>query len=562
MKIIFLAWAVLIAGRLFYLQIIVHDRYTQQAEKQRFDRRVIEGDRGKIFLKDLKIPDKYYPLATNIEFYTVAVSPKQVQAENQAEFIGALGSFLDVSTTTISEKIEKKDDVYEVIKRNVSGKTANAISSSTLKGVILERELGRFYPEKEDGAHLSGFVGFKGSKRIGQYGLEAYYEDALGGEEGTLEAEFDAGGRIITTGSKYVKEPETGSDIYLTVDRTIQFFACDKLKSAVKKHGATSGSVIIMDPFSGRILAMCNYPTFDPNEYSKVKNISLYVNPSVSYTYEPGSVFKPITMAGALNEGVIDSETQYHDTGSVKIGPYVIKNSDLKAHGVRTMTQVLEDSLNTGAIFAVRNLGAAKFRKYVSDFGFGGTTGIDTSSEVSGDISSLDKPSEIYSATASFGQGIAVTSIQMLTAYAAIANGGYVLRPFIVDSIRGKDGIELKKPKILRQIISGQTASKLSAMLVSVVEKGHGARAQVKGYYVAGKTGTAQVPLPGGGYDPNRSIGSFIGFAPLKNPKFVMLAKVDDPKDVRFAESTAAPLFGEIAKFLLDYLEVPPERKL
>lgn len=549
----------ILVGRLFYLQVLQHDRYAQAAEKQHFNTRYVQGQRGTIFLKDFKVKNTYYPLATNRELFTVAVSPKIVtDVEGVTK---ALTEVLGASTSTVADKLAKKDDSYEVIKKSVDSDTVDALKARGLAGLIYDKEVGRYYPEKEIGAHVSGFLGFSGDTRVGQYGLESYYEKDLRGEQGILDAEFDTGGRLIITQAGDVKEPAAGSDLYTTIDRTIQYFACQKLDDAVKKHGADSGSVIIMDPFTGAIYALCDSPAYDPNEYSKVDSSGVYTSGAVSRAYEPGSVFKAITMAAAINEHKVTPDTTYVDAGEVKIGKYTIKNSDLKAHGVTTMTDVLDDSLNTGAIFAGRQIGAGVFKKYVRDFGFGDVTRIDIAAEARGNISRLDEPSEIYPATASFGQGITVTPIQILTAYAAMANGGYIVRPYIVESVKKPDGSsETVKPKIVRQVISAQTANTIAAMLVSVVERGHGKKAQVKGYYVAGKTGTAQVSSGNGGYDAHKTIGSFVGFAPLKDPKFVMIAKLDNPKDVQFAESTAGPLFGDIAKFLLDYLEVPTER--
>ncbi len=560
-KIFFAVWIITLIGRLFYLQVIKHDTFVLAADKQHFDRRFVEGERGKIFLKDFKIKDKYYPLATNRELFTIAISPRTVKDSPTA--LTTLHDLLGVATTTIQEKLDKKDDVYEVIKRSVDSDTTALLRSKNIEGIIYDKEIGRFYPEKENASHISGFLGFKGDTRVGQYGLESYYEKELQGEKGVLEAAFDAGGRVIVTNAGYIKEPEAGVDLYTTIDRTLEYYACSRLDEAVKKHGADKGSVIIMDPFTGAIFALCDAPQYDPNEYSKVKDASVFMDGAVSRAYEPGSIFKSITMAAAINEGKVTPDTTYKDEGEVKIGKYTIKNSDLKAHGITTMTQVLDESLNTGAIFAVRQLGVGLFKKYVRDFGFGETTHIDTAGEGAGNISRLNEPSDIYPATASFGQGITTTPLQMLVAYAAIVNGGYLVKPYTVERIEKSDGtVEITKPKVVRQVISAQAAHTLSAMLVSVVENGHGKKAAVKGYYIGGKTGTAQVPLASGGYDPHKTIGSFVGFGPLKNPRFVMITKLDNPKDVQFAESTAGPLFGDIARFLLDYLEVPMERSL
>jgi cell division protein FtsI/penicillin-binding protein 2 len=294
-----------------------------------------------------------------------------------------------------------------------------------------------------------------------------------------------------------------------------------------------------------------------------VEDQSVFNNPAIFSQYEPGSIFKPITMAIGLDLKLVNPETTYEDTGNVQIGPHTIKNSDLKSNGIQTMTQVLEKSLNTGVVYVVRLVGPQKFREYAEAFGLGSLTGIELDREAMGDTDSLKKRGEIWSATASFGQGIAVTPIQMLNAFNAIANGGRLMKPYIVREFVESSGAEREvQPKAIRQVLSERTSTLLRGMLVNVVENGHGKRAGVAGYYVAGKTGTAQVSKKdGGGYEKDRVIGSFIGFAPADNPVFSMLVKVDNPKTVQWAESSAAPVFGEIAKYLLNYYKVPPERQ-
>jgi cell division protein FtsI/penicillin-binding protein 2 len=317
-----------------------------------------------------------------------------------------------------------------------------------------------------------------------------------------------------------------------------------------------------MEPHTGAILAMCGYPDFDPNKYNEEKDYRIFLNPVTQLPYEPGSVFKPITMAIGLELGLITPETTYQDKGQVKIGSYTLKNFDGKAHGINTMTQVLEQSLNTGAIFVAQKIGPQRFYDFVKKFGFGAKTGIELEGEAEGDISSLEKMKDIYLATASYGQGLTVTPLQLAQAFSVLANGGKLVKPHLVSEIIKPSQERIKiTPQIIRQVISNKTATTISAMLVSVVEKGHGKRAGVPGYYVAGKTGTAQVvSATGRGYDPSRHIGSFVGFAPIDDPKFVMAIRIDDPKDVMWAESSAAPLFGEISQFLLNYFEVKPTR--
>jgi cell division protein FtsI/penicillin-binding protein 2 len=268
-------------------------------------------------------------------------------------------------------------------------------------------------------------------------------------------------------------------------------------------------------------------------------------------------------MAAAIDAGKVTPKTTYTDTGQVAIGQYTIRNSDGKANGIQTMTDVLEKSLNTGAIFAVRQLGAEKFRQYVDGFGFGQPTDLGLDGESKGDVSSLTKRGDIWSATASYGQGITVTPVQMAAAYSALANGGKLMKPYVVAEVKYPDGSGFRgEPQELRQVISKRAADLISGMLVRVVEDGHGKQAAVPGYWVAGKTGTAQISDGQGGYEKEQFNGTFVGFAPVDNPAFVMVTKIERPQDVVFAESSAAPLFGGIAAFLLQYLQIPPDRPL
>ena len=321
--------------------------------------------------------------------------------------------------------------------------------------------------------------------------------------------------------------------------------------------------MVILSPDSGRVLAMCGEPDFDPNDYEKADGVWVYNNPAIFEAYEPGSIMKPMTIAAGVDAGAISPTTTYEDTGSVEISGYVIKNADEKVYGVKSMTEALEESINTGMIFAMRAAGKERFAQYIKNFGFGVKSGIELDTESPGNITPLDESGEIFAATASFGQGLTVTPLQMAAAYGAIANGGMLKRPFIVDEIRYSDGrMEKTHPTDVRRVIQPKTASLVGAMLVSVIEHGHGKRAGVPGYYIAGKTGTAQVPKKDGkGYEEDITIGSFAGFGPVEDPKFVMVVRIDHPRTVTWAESTAAPLFGEIAEFLLQYFEAVPTRQ-
>jgi cell division protein FtsI (penicillin-binding protein 3)/stage V sporulation protein D (sporulation-specific penicillin-binding protein) len=320
--------------------------------------------------------------------------------------------------------------------------------------------------------------------------------------------------------------------------------------------------VVIIQPSTGKIIAMCNVPDFDPNDYGNVENISVYNNAAIFDAYEPGSVLKPIVMSAALDAGVVSPTETYEDAGEVKIDEYTIRNSDLKAHGIQTMTEVLEKSLNTGMIYVMRQMGGEIMTRYLENYGFGTLSGIELDSESEGVKDALYNDAEIYYATASYGQGITATPLQIALAYGAMANGGWLMKPYIVEEKRYNDGtVEETQPQRVRQVINEKSATTIGAMMVSVVENGHGKYAQVDGYYIAGKTGTAQVAKKDGvGYEENKTIGSFAGYGPVENPQFAMVVRIDYPKTTQWGESTAAPIFGEVAEFILDYLEIPPTR--
>lgn len=549
---------VVIIVRLFVLQVLSHDFYSGLASGQRDLFSKLSPTRGDIYVRDTG-KDELYPVATNAIFYVLYAEPRKIT--DPKSVARRLAPIIGIDESDLFKKLDLPDDPYEPLLRRVSEEKRDEISALGVSGIGFTKENVRVYPEERFGGHILGFVGEDESGKRGRYGLEGYFDKELGGTPASITGE-KTGVADFFYSSRKPTLARDGSDLVLTIDRTIQFVACEKLREAVRKHDADGGTVIIMEPDTGAILAMCSVPDYDPNKYGEVADVSVFNNPAIFFQYEPGSVFKAMTMAAAIDMGKVGPQTIFEDTGSVKIGSEEIKNSDLKAHGLQTMTEVLDESLNTGAVFAMRQMGAADFRRYVKLFGFGQESGVELFKEISGDISSLDKRGEIYAATASFGQGIAVTPLQVVTAFATIANGGNLMKPYIIDEIKRSDGTVAKNvPRLLHRVLTPRASTLVGSMLVSVVANGHGKRAGVPGYYVAGKTGTAQVPRRDGkGYEKDVTVGSFVGFAPLHNPRFVMLTRIDHPRDVQWAESTAAPLFGSIANFLLQYMKVPPER--
>lgn len=501
------------------------------------------------YLKRLDKPgDPYEPLV------------KKMSTDDLMRLYAAIYSEINSSTPV---KAEDLDIVHNQIVNKKTGDTPIAI-----KGLGYEFVKYRYYPEGENAAHLSGFVSYVDGEGVGRYGLEGYFNQELAGKFGFLKAEKGVGRDMLIVNDREYVKPEDGSDLVLTVDRNVEFEVCDRLKQAIEKYGATGGSVIVGDPKTGAILAMCSYPAFDPNDYKSVSDIKYYNNPSIFYQYEPGSVFKTITMSAGIDQGKVSPATTYNDPGQIYIKgwPKPISNSDYStkgAHGVVDMNFVLENSLNTGSIFVMRQTSPKIFTDYVKNYGFGQKYGLELESESAGNIGNLlqRRVPEIDYSTASFGQGIAVTPLQMLVPYMALANKGILMKPYLVKEIKSPDGkASTIKPKVIRQVVSEKTASTILAMLTNVVEKGHSKKAAIPGYYIGGKTGTAQV-ASGGSYSSSDYIHTFIGVVPIEDPKFVMLTKVDNPKGIEFAEGTAVPLWRDIADYLLKYYQVPKTRK-
>lgn len=550
----------IILARLFILQIGNYSKFSAMAEEQHKGHSELVAKRGEIYLKS---GDGRYPLAVNREYMMVFLEPKLVEERDRV--ISELSYILGMERGQIENKLSDPEDMYEIVKKRISEDEVNRIRDLKLKGVRLMPEIYRYYPGEELASQIIGFVGSDGEKQIGRYGLEAYWEEELKGKNGSLSQERDSAGRWISISDREMVPPEDGVDLVLTIDETVQYEIEKILKATMEKHQADGGSILVQEPETGKILAMANYPNFNPNEFNKVEDMNAFLNSAISSTYESGSVFKTFTLASGIDAGVISPNTTYVDTGVISEAGYNIKNSDGKAYGEQTMTQVLEASLNTGVIFVEKLLGNARFKDYILKFGFGEKTGINLPGELAGNITNLKNlKSHIQFFTASYGQGLTVTPLQVLNAYSAIGNGGNLMKPQIIEKIIYSDGTEKTiEPEIIRPVIKKETSEQVKNMLESVVVNGHGKRAAVPGYRVGGKTGTAQVAKKDSvGYEDGVTIGSFAGLAPLEKPRFAVIVKIDNPKDVLWAESSAAPAFGEVMRFLLTYYNVEPSQKV
>jgi len=473
---------------------------------------------------------------------------------------------LEKYQTELFKKFSKDNDPYEPLVKKVEKEKADEIMALEIEGIAYDLSDYRYYPESNISSHALGYVIANPDNLItqGSYGIEGYFNNELAGVIGKVAAEKDVSGQFIIVADRKIEPAVNGSDIILTIDKTIQNVACRKLNTAALRHGADSGSVVIMEPKTGKIIAMCAYPDFDPNEYGKTEDLDYFNNINTFNAYEPGSVYKAITMAMGLDLELIQPDTKFIDTGSYVVATETIRNADDKVYGEVAMTQVLEDSINTGAIDVARKVGVNNFIKYTRNFGFGERTGIELKTEVGGNISSLYSKmhgDNLNLAVASFGQSITSTPLQMVAAYAAIANQGILMKPYIVDEIVRPDGERIKnEPQEIRRVISPRAAALLSGMLVNVVDGGHAIKAAVDGYYVAGKTGTAQIASGNSRGYSNRTNHTFVGFAPADEPEFVMITYFEHPKDVRYSAASSAPLFGDIADFVLNYYQVEKER--
>jgi stage V sporulation protein D (sporulation-specific penicillin-binding protein) len=516
-----------IIGRLFYIQVMQGDYYKAMVQGMYVSDEESLGERGEIFFK------KGEPMAININFPLVYASSKEVESKEEAAL--KLSEITSIDKEVILEQL-KKDSLYEVIKKKLSEEEVKKIKELKLAGIHLGEEKGRYYPQETLASQLAGFLD---ADRKGRYGLEGFYDSTLKG-----------------------KKDEKGSDLFLTVDYSIQFTAEKLLAEAGKNLKIEGGEIIVMDPSSGKILALANFPNFNPNQYSKVEDLDVFQNSATQKFFEPGSVFKPITMASAIDRGSITPQTKYVDYGILKIGGSTVTNYGNRTWGEKTMTQVLENSINTGAVFAEQQLGNTLFLKYIDSFGIFDPTGIDLD-EIYSENKEFKKGYEINFANASFGQGIEMTPIQLIRAYSAIINNGKIINPYIVEKIKNKEEITETKPVVREEaIISPKAASQVVGMLVSVVGNSYSKAAQIPGYYVAGKTGTAQISYSALGMNKRgyseKTWQSFIGFAPAYNPKFVILVKLDNP-DTKTAEYSAIPIFHDLAKYIIDYYQIPSD---
>ena len=559
---LFLIVVVMVVVQLFRIQILQHEYYSTLALSSHEIYQQLHPDRGAIYFQDSRT-DELYPVAINRAYYKIYTVPTEVpkdQVENTAKKLEEILLLPPEKSAELRAKLAKDGDPYEPITKKVSEEKYNALKAANLSGIYGSPEIYRYYPEQNSASAIVGFCSIdKDENPVGNYGVEGYWNKTLSGKSGFLMGERAGGGGWISLAGMTNVEAENGADIILTIDRALQYKACTRLAEATKAFSARSGSLIAMDPKTGAILAMCSVPDYDPNNYSEASDVSVYNNRSIFTPYEPGSVFKPIVMSMALDLGLVSPDTTFSDPCVRQFDKYTIHNALDKCYGSNvTMTQVLENSINTGMIWVSERIKRERMQTYVEKFGFGQKSGIPLDTEMAGNIASFDKKSPIFSAQASFGQGITVTPLQLALAYSALANEGRLPKPYLVKEIRYGNGKKEKfEPEVSAQVISPRSAKLIDGMLTSVVEKTYVNSVKMSDYYIAGKTGTAQIPGPGGYSEETNH--TFCGFAPASDPKFVMVVRFEAPER-QWAESTAAVVFKDVADFALDYYGVEKDK--
>ncbi len=573
-----LIWIMLAAGaiftiRLFYLQIIQHNHYESEALKEHTSKFTLPAQRGRIYARDGS-DGSITPLVLNEASYTVYADPRYVTDESRtADELRKIagGNVVD----NFEGGLKNKDLQYTVLARQISQKQADLLTAQKLPGVGLQEQDRRVYPEGPLAAQVLGYVNNDGH---GQYGIEQALDSDLSGKPGLLKAVTDVRGIPLSVGDNNIQEPaQDGKSLVLSIDRNIQSYIEQALKDGLDKVHAKHGSIVVMDPKTGKVMAMANLPTFDPNKYYEQNDYSAFQNSVVTSPYEAGSVIKTFTMAAGLNEGVVTPTSTFNNTGSIKIDDATIRNVLQNVNGTRNMMEVFEYSLNTGATFVLQQLGGGDlnlkgrqklYDYFTNHYMFGKKTGIEQSGELTGELIEPDaaEGGNVRYANMTFGQGMNNSMIQIVGGFSAMVNGGTYYKPTVIDGYVGADGNETTKASqvVKSNIIRPEISRELNDMM-------HEARqlsikgADKPGYYVAGKTGTAQTIDPKTGkYTDKNAVGTYLGFGGNSNtdPRYVIMVRVTDAQVSDSATAggvAAAPIFANVSNWLLDYLHVQPK---
>ena len=539
---IFFIFLLLCVGRLFFIQFFRSDYLASLAKKQHNQLVELEPRRGTIYDCNLKAQ------AFNMSMDSLYAVPNVIK--NKESIVNQLLLSLDVERSYLVERLSRKKS-FIWLARKLSPEKSESIKKLNIKGLGFLRETKRIYPNSYLASHI---IGFSGMDNIGLEGVERSFNNYLKGVPGWAIFLRDARLKKLDIWEKMVL-PQDGMDLILTIDEVIQYIAERELDKAFNDFHAKGASIVVMDPHTGRILAMANRPTYDLNDHSSVSKDSIR-NRAICDLFEPGSVFKIVTASAALEERkVTESDVFFCENGAYRVGGRILH--DHTSHGNLTFKQVIEESSNIGTVKVAQLLGADTLYRYIKAFGFGSKLGIDLSGEISGMIS----PPRVWSKTSitavPIGQEVGVTALQLASAISVIANGGQLMKPYIIDSVRDNQGhiIKQNKPVLIRKVISVDTAMRIKKILTGVIEEGTGKLGKVLGFSAAGKTGTAQKLEPDGSYSHNKFVASFIGFSPAEDPLLTIVVTVDEPHPYYFGGVVAAPVFQKVAGDVIRYLK-------
>ncbi len=554
----FVIFALILIVRLYYIQIIHGQEYVDKADRQYVSPTNNIFNRGNIFFQDKM--GTLLGAASLSTGYIISINPQKII--DLVEIYKNLSTFLSLDIDSFYAKANQKNSVYQKIADRVSEEDMKKIEDLNIPGLQIEKERWRYYPGESIAARTLGFVGYDGNDLVGRYGLEKYYEDVLSRKGNQVYVNFFA--EIFSNIKQTITDnSKREGEIVTSIEPIVESFLEKTVDTVSTQYKSKLTGGIIIDPMTGEIYAMALSPTFNLNKFNEETDLSIFNNPLVEGLYEMGSIIKALTMAAGLDSGAVIAETTYKDTGSISLDGYTIYNYDKKARGTVNMQEVLNQSLNLGVSFVVRQMGNNKFADYMFNFGLDEETGIDLPGENHGRLENLKSPRNIEYATASFGQGISLTPIATVRALSSLANGGKLITPHIVKKINYTSGLfnNISYVNEARQIIKKETSEEISRILTMVVDKAlAGGTVSLPNYSVAAKTGTAQIAKPGGGYYDDRWLHSFFGYFPSYNPRFLVFLYTIEPQGISFASQTLTTPFMDIVKFLINYYNIPPDR--